>query len=130
MKILSISDVITNSSSEVFVYFDKTSEKKLKELVDVILATFNVPKTFDDLFTIEYELSDEAEDYSVEEALSEGVGDYGPLIESYKVVPKERGHYEYPCKKLLDLTNMFDYEYLCKKLSDLINMFNYEEVYN
>lgn len=114
MKILSISDVITNSSSEVFVYFDKTSEKKLKELVDVILATFNVPKTFDDLFTIEYELSDEAEDYSVEEALSEGVNDYGPLIESYKVVPKERGHYEY----------------LCKKLSDLINMFNYEEIYN
>lgn len=114
MKILSISDVITNSSSEVFVYFDKTSEKKLKELVDVILGTFKVPKTFDDLFTIEYELSDEAEDYSVEEALSEGVSDYGPLIESYKVVPKERGHYEY----------------LCKKLSDLMDMFNYEEIYN
>ena len=116
MKILSISNVITNSSSEVFVYFDKTSEKKLKELVDVILETFNVHKTFDDLFTIEYELSDEAEEhyYSVEEALSEGIGRYQPLIESYKVVPKERGHYEY----------------LCKKLSDLINMFNYEELYN
>ena len=113
---ISISDVITNSSSEVFVYFDKTSEKKLKELVDVILATFNVPKTFDDLFTIEYELTDEAveNNCSVEEALSEGANDYGPLIESYKVVPKERGHYEY----------------LCKKLSDLIDMFNYEEFYN
>lgn len=116
MKILSISDVITNSSSEVFVYFDKTSEKKLKELVDTILATFDVPKTFDDLFTIEYELSDEADEhgYSVEEALSEGIGDYEPLIESYKVFPKEHGQYEY----------------LCKKLSDLIDMFNYEEVYN
>lgn len=113
---ISISDVITNSSSEVFVYFDKTSEKKLKELVDVILATFNVPKTFDDLFTIEYELSDEANEgnYTVEEALSEGANDYGPLIESYKVVPKERGHYEY----------------LCEKLSDLFDMFNYEEFYN
>lgn len=113
---ISISDVITNSSSEVFVYFDKTSEGKLKELVNVILATFDVPKTFDDLFTIEYELSDEAveNDCSVEEALSEGANDYGPLIESYKVVPKERGHYEY----------------LCEKLSDLIDIFNYEEFYN
>lgn len=116
MKILSISDVITNSSSEVFVYFDKTSEKKLKELVDVILATFDVNKTFDDLFTIEYELTDEALEngYSIEEALSEGVNDYGPLIESYKVVPKERGQYEY----------------LCEKLSDLMNMFHYEEIFN
>ena len=116
MKILSISDVITNSSSEVFVYFDKTSEKKLKELVDAFLTTFDVDKTFDDLFTIAYELSDEAveNNLSVEEALSEGVNDYGPLIESYKVIPKERGHYEY----------------LCKELSDLIDMFNYEEIYN
>ena len=113
---ISISDVITNSSSEVFVYFDKISEGKLKELVDVILTTFDVNKTFDDLFTIEYELSDEAleNNCSVEEALSEGVNDYGPLIESYKVVPKERGHYEY----------------LCKKLSDLMDMFSYEEFYN
>ena len=38
---ISISDVITNSSSEVFVYFDKTSEKKLKELVDAFLTTFD-----------------------------------------------------------------------------------------
>ena len=113
---ISISDVITNSSSEVFVYFDKTSEKKLKELVDAFLTTFDVDKTFDDLFTIEYELSDEAveNNFSVEKALSEGVNDYGPLIESYKVIPKERGHYEY----------------LCKKLSDLFDMFNYEEFYN
>lgn len=110
---ISFSDIITNSSSEVFVFFNKDSEKRIKELVDVILGTFHVDKTFDDLFTIEYELSDIAleDKISVEEALTGDSDPYGlPYITSYKIVPKERGQYEYLCQLLSRLPDMFDYE--------------------
>ncbi len=113
MKIISISDVITNSSSEVFVFFNKDSEKRIKELVDVILGTFHVDKTFDDLFTIEYELSDNAleDNISVEQALTDSCDSNGmPYITSYKIVPKERGQYEYLCQLLSKLPDMFHYE--------------------
>lgn len=110
---ISFSDIITNSSSEVFVFFNKDSEKRIKELVDVILGTFHVDKTFDDLFTIEYELSDNAleDNISVEQALTDSCDSYDmPYITSYKIVPKERGQYEYLCQLLSKLPDMFDYE--------------------
>lgn len=111
---ISFSDIITNSSSEVFVFFDKDSERKLKELIDVILGTFHVDKTFDDLFTIEYELSDNAleDNISVKEALNGDRCDVYelPYITSYKIIPKERGQYEYMCQLLSKLPDMFDYD--------------------
>lgn len=114
MKILSISDVITNSSSEIFAYFNKESEQKLKEFVNTILKTFHVDKTFDNLFTIEYELSYAAEDagiISTEEALDREMDSDGrPYISGYKIVPKEHGQYKRLCQLLSKLPYMFDHD--------------------
>jgi hypothetical protein len=53
LTIQSINDIITNSSSEVVVRYDKEGVKKLKELVNSIIAPFTELK-FDDLFTLTY----------------------------------------------------------------------------
>ena len=52
MKILNISDVITNSSSEVFTYYTQESVNIVKELVNAILKAGGSDKTCDDLFDI------------------------------------------------------------------------------
>ena len=52
MKILSVSDVITNSSSEVFTYYTESSIKEVKRLIDAILKAGGSDKTCDDLFEI------------------------------------------------------------------------------
>lgn len=52
-KIQSISDLITNSSTEAFVVYDKGNIKDIKNLVDAILSLLDPSKTFDDYFTIE-----------------------------------------------------------------------------
>lgn len=54
LKIQSISDIITNSSTEVFMVYDDHSFKAIKELVNAILSINKDNKyTFDDLFTVE-----------------------------------------------------------------------------
>lgn len=53
LTIQSINDIITNSSSEVVVKYDKDSVKQLKELVNSIIAPFTKLK-FDDLFILTY----------------------------------------------------------------------------
>lgn len=54
LKIQSVSDIITNSSSEVFMTYDEDSFKNIKELVNAILSlNTNNQYTFDDLFTVE-----------------------------------------------------------------------------
>lgn len=52
IKIQSISDVVTNSSTEVFIRFNQSNKQTIKDLVDAILAISSSYK-FDDLFTIE-----------------------------------------------------------------------------
>lgn len=53
VKIQSISDLITNSSTEAFVVYDKSNMRDIKNLVNSILSLLNPYKTFDDYFTIE-----------------------------------------------------------------------------
>ena len=59
IKIQSISDVITNSSTEVFVVYDSTNINSIKRIVDSILA-IDGSYTFDDLFTIRMIVSEHA----------------------------------------------------------------------
>lgn len=61
MKIQSISDIITNSSTEVFVVYDSSNIKSIKDLVDTILS-IDGHYTFDDLFTIKMNLNDDVVD--------------------------------------------------------------------
>lgn len=63
MKIRSITDVITNSSTEVFAYVDKGTIEKIKELFNLIVSLTSGKGCFDDYFEI-YLVPDEcAEDY-------------------------------------------------------------------
>ena len=49
IKLHSITDLITNSSTVIFTYSDGTI-KPLKEMVNEMLKTFNTDKTFDEVF--------------------------------------------------------------------------------
>ena len=53
LKIKSFSDVITNSSTEVFAKYDDDSFDKFKDIVNSILELTGVEYRFDDLYTIE-----------------------------------------------------------------------------
>lgn len=57
INIQSISDLITNSSTEAFVVYDVENIKSIKELVNSILSLLDTSKTFDDYFTIEMEVN-------------------------------------------------------------------------
>lgn len=59
-KIKSLTDVITNSSTEVFTIYNKGAINKVKEMVNSILALSDATSnlTFDDLFEVDYCLND------------------------------------------------------------------------
>lgn len=57
IKIQSISDIITNSSTEVFTMYRSSDIDTIKNIVNAILA-INSDITFDDLFKIEMHISD------------------------------------------------------------------------
>lgn len=59
IKVQSISDLITNSSTEVFVVYDSTNIDSIKNIVNAILA-IDSSYTFDDLFTIKMVVRDHA----------------------------------------------------------------------
>ena len=59
IKIQSISDVITNSSTEVFIVYDSGNIDSIKHIIDAILS-IDGHYTFDDLFTIKMNPSEYA----------------------------------------------------------------------
>ena len=61
IKVQSISDLITNSSTEVFVVYDSTNIDSIKNIVNAILA-IDSSYTFDDLFTLKMIVSERAID--------------------------------------------------------------------
>lgn len=61
LKIQSISDIITNSSSEIFTMYTRSEIKLLK---DVISEIFD--EDFDNLFVLEYEIKDSNDFYTRE----------------------------------------------------------------
>lgn len=54
LKIKSITDVITNSSTEVYTIYDDYGMSKIKKLVDLMLNMAKIDATFDDIFDIKY----------------------------------------------------------------------------
>lgn len=52
MKIIGYSDVITNSSSETFIWYTREGINQIKDIVNSILKLGGSDKTFDDYFTI------------------------------------------------------------------------------
>lgn len=57
IKIQSVSDIITNSSTEVFTMYRSSDINTIKNIVNAILA-INSDVTFDDLFKIEMHISE------------------------------------------------------------------------
>lgn len=57
INIQSISDIITNSSTEVYTVYTKNDIKTIKSIVNALLA-INGDSTFDDLFNIKLLISD------------------------------------------------------------------------
>lgn len=62
IKVQSISDVITNSSTEIYTIYTKNDVKTIKEIVNALLAV-NGDSTFDDLFEIELLINDSVFEY-------------------------------------------------------------------
>lgn len=61
MKIKSITDVITNSSTEVFTCYFKEDLDSVKKIINLVLKTAGSEKTCDDLFDVnlKYEFTEE-----------------------------------------------------------------------
>jgi hypothetical protein len=82
IKIQSISDIITNSSTEVFTVYSRSDLNTVKDIVNAILA-IDGKYTFDDLFTIHMSIDDYAiEDlYNDNESLQERFHDSDELYD-------------------------------------------------
>lgn len=106
----SISDIITNSSSEVFVLYDDNALKNIKDLVNAVLAAADTKLTFDDLFEIqplldEYEflmdypdLKGFPNDQLLQEAIEKdkkGLWDGRQYVYGYEVIAKEQKNQKY-----------------------------------
>lgn len=96
IKIQSISDVITNSSTEIYTICSEHTLDRLKEIVNSILKITDSTLTADDLFI--FELEEESEDR------------YGCYYDrGYKVIPKKENYTE-AAKCLSNIMNIFEQE--------------------
>ena len=106
----SMTDVITNSSTSVFVIYAEHNIDSIKELVNSILA-IDGRYTFDDLFNISLEFNyDVIERYSEElsdefSEFAQDDADYDEILMSYDKEKKSR-----LADELWDLIN-YDYDY-------------------
>lgn len=119
----SVSDIITNSSSEVFMVYSDQSFKQIKELVNAILSINSDNKyTFDDLFEVKAHLDEEwfLEQYPeyegipydelIEKARQIDEDNYGegyPYVSGYVVTAKNNKH-EDIASKLSELDRIFE----------------------
>ena len=61
MKIINFTDVITNSSSEIYAIYHKEGLEEIKNIVNEILKVGESKYTFDDLFTIKFLVDTESD---------------------------------------------------------------------
>lgn len=81
VKIQSISDIITNSSSEVFVIYDQNGIDAIKALVNSLLRIANSKYVFDDLFDVQFIWDEIVEEYYNDDGGFKGTGQ---TIEEYR----------------------------------------------
>lgn len=102
IKIQSFSDVITNSSSSVFIVYTENNIKSIKDVVNAILA-IDSEYTFDDLFDISMSINTD-------------------LLEDYKGLEEE-------FKELIDLfdDNSLSWKQTMFKVNKLVNSYDSEK---
>lgn len=84
IRIKSITDVITNSSTEVFTFADEGSVEKLKRFIDSILYIAGSEKTCDDLFEVRFKLRKDLDEYlKPEDDWGETNEYYDSIVNSY-----------------------------------------------
>lgn len=123
VKIQSVSDIITNSSSEVFVIYDQNGIDAIKTLVNSLLKIANSKYVFDDLFDIRFIWDEIVEEYYNDDGGFEGTGQtieeyrqhlqderlrYGegsPVITGIEVIPKLDTS---ECKEAADVLSTID----------------------
>lgn len=87
INIQSISDLITNSSTEAFVVYDAGNIEDIKNLVNAILSLLDPSKTFDDYFTIEMQVNyDGLNDIFNELCTNEELYENYPELEGYSTI--------------------------------------------
>lgn len=87
INIQSISDLITNSSTEAFVVYDEGNVEDIKNLVNAILSLLDPSKTFDDYFTIEMQVNyDALNDIFDELCANEELYDSYPELKEYNTI--------------------------------------------
>lgn len=94
IKIQSVSDVITNSSTEIYVEATEYTLDGIKNIVNSILKSVNSEYTADDLFEFSLEDIDD--------------NDY-PYKRNYIVIPK-KPEYKYAAIALCNLDQLFNME--------------------
>lgn len=107
IRVHSFVDIITNSSSEIFVEANQNTINNVKNLVNSLLSLAGSKSTCDDLF--ELELVNQNEEYE-----EEGYEPEYPRVD-LKVTPKVSDN---------------DAEIAAKILSGLTDIFNIESTYN
>lgn len=132
MKIIGYSDVITNSSSETFIWYTREGINKIKDIVNNILKLGGSDKTFDDYFTINLDVDleevkekckipeEEFEKMSIEEI--ENIAMYNqpsdpewyddnttPTIEGVCIKAKDSNNQDI-ARLLMNIDNIFDKE--------------------
>lgn len=144
LKIHSMVDVITNSSSVTYVTAGSGSITKVKELVNNLLTFSDSDKKADDLFDFKLEPDeDEVKDARMNELKNEYDGDWKELKEIYEEI--EKGEREIPewwdtCFENKEYSNTYirvrakvndkNVEQCAKILSNLNNLFDYESSYD
>lgn len=120
IMIQSMSDVITNSSTEVFMVYDSSAFDNIKKLVNAILELGGATERFDDLFEIkatvssyfveeypEYESLSEEEILAKATEIDEDKYDGYPFVNGYEVTAKTPKGEEL-ARLLSDMDNIFE----------------------
>lgn len=124
IKIQSISDIITNSSSEIFTIYRRKDFENIREIVNELLKLAGSDKTFDDLFELKISTTEEAEEDYVNSGSDQDFIDWcidrNPCIDidcndsyivSYTIVAKS-DEAKSVADKLSNLNNLFEHVYV------------------
>lgn len=120
IKVQTISNIITNSSSEIFVIYRKSDFEFIKEIINELLKLAGSNKTFDDLFELKIWTTEEAEeayaksgssqnfiDWCMDKDLNIDIDERNPYIESYTIDAKSE-EAESVAYKLSNLAFLFE----------------------
>ena len=114
LRIISISDVITNSSSEVFTIYTIEGVNKLKSLVESV-----IPEKFDDVFEVSFIIDEYFKETYKEDTV------YKALDHDYYIVNEER-----PVIEGIKVTSKVPkYDKFAEKLSKIDSIFDHEEIF-